>query len=214
MSITEHKYNLADSDILTDVFLNIKMMIWRPEARAVVIGNSNKAVNTVDIPNAEKDGVSVYKRNSGGESVVLTENMLIISIAKNIEKFGNSKEMFNQYNNLIIEGLSKLGIKNLGLKGISDIAIGEKKILGSAMYRNKDRSFYHAVLNVSEDIDIITRYLRHPEREPDYRSGRSHKEFVTSISKEHKKFEFNEIKTILENVFSEHFGKEIEISEN
>jgi len=214
MSITEQKYNLADSDLLTDDFPNIKMMIWKPETRAVVIGNSNKASNTVDIPNAEKDGVSVYKRNSGGESVVLTENMLIISIVKNIEKFANSKEMFNQYNNLIIEGLRKLGIENLGLKGISDIAIGEKKILGSAMYRNKDRSFYHAVLNVSENIDVIARYLRHPEREPGYRNGRSHKDFVTSISNQHKKFEFNEIKTILEIVFSQYFRNEIEISKN
>lgn len=41
--------------------------------------------------------------------------------------------------------------------------------------------FYHAVLNVSETPEFIGRYLKHPSREPDYRSGRRHEDFVTSV---------------------------------
>ena len=43
---------------------------------------------------------------------------------------------------------------------------------------------YHAVLNVSEDPGLFEKYLRHPGREPGYRTGRSHSEFVTSLKAE------------------------------
>jgi lipoate-protein ligase A len=34
---------------------------------------------------------------------------------------------------------------------------------------------------VAEDIANIAKYIRHPAKEPDYRKGRPHSEFVTSI---------------------------------
>ncbi|MCK7539718.1 MAG: hypothetical protein MZV63_56820 [Marinilabiliales bacterium] len=43
------------------------------------------------------------------------------------------------------------------------------------------RLVYHAVLNLGEGTDVFERYLRHPRREPDYRQGRLHSEFVTSL---------------------------------
>lgn len=211
MEIIEQKYNLDDIDLLENGHEGIALMLWRPESKAVVIGNSNKAVDTVNRTTVEEDGVPVYKRPSGGESVVLTENMLIISIVNNLEKFEGSRNLFNTYNELIIRALGRLGVEGLGMKGISDIAIGDKKILGSAMYRNKDRIFYHAVLNVSESIETISRYLTHPQREPDYRQGRKHDDFVTSIEQNTKNVDFNEIKTILVKIFSEYYGNEIRI---
>lgn len=41
--------------------------------------------------------------------------------------------------------------------------------------------FYHAVLNIGETPEFIGRYLKHPAREPDYRIGRKHEDFVTSV---------------------------------
>ena len=41
---------------------------------------------------------------------------------------------------------------------------------------------YHAVLNVSMKVEVLERYIAHPPREPDYRKGRPHKDFVTSLS--------------------------------
>ena len=87
-------------------------------------------------------------------------------------------------NDKIMNALSGLGVQNLSMKGISDISIGNKKILGSSIYLRKNTLFYHAVLNISESVDVISKYLKHPTKEPDYRKGRSHKEFVTSLLSE------------------------------
>jgi len=66
-------------------------------------------------------------------------------------------------------------------EGISDIAVKEKKILGSAIYQNRNFVFYQSILNVAEPVNILNRYLKHPQREPAYRLRRSHADFVTSL---------------------------------
>ncbi len=131
-----------------------------------------------------QDGITVVKRPSGGETVILTPNTLVIAISFTTETLKNPKEYFYKINDSIIAVLAQQGIQNLLQKGISDIAIGEKKILGSSIYRRPNRVFYHAVLNVAEDIANIAKYIRHPAKEPDYRKGRPHGEFVTSIHAE------------------------------
>jgi len=87
-------------------------------------------------------------------------------------------------NSLVIECLEDSGVTGLGARGISDITIGNRKILGSAMRNTHGSLIYQAVLNVSEDPRLFETYLRHPRREPDYRTGRSHSDFVTSLKAE------------------------------
>ena len=48
-------------------------------------------------------------------------------------------------------------------RGISDIAIDDLKILGSALYQNKDVVFYHAVLNVGESTNLMESILNIPQ---------------------------------------------------
>ena len=97
----------------------------------------------------------------------------------------------------MLDVLSDLGVKNYGMKGISDITIGDRKILGSSMHRREKRLVYHAVLNISEDPGIFERYLKHPGREPDYRQRRKHGEFVTSLKKEGYNITYMDIAAIL-----------------
>jgi len=167
---------LIDPDATTNAFL-----VWQPAETVIVLGQSNQAETAVHTDLAEQDGIPVYKRNTGGQTVILTPKTLVISVRLISEKLDNPQVYFKRINHLIIEGLSNLGISDLNERGISDIAIGEKKILGSSIYRKRNMVFYHAVLNIGETPEFIGRYLKHPTREPDYRSGRKHEDFVTSI---------------------------------
>jgi lipoate---protein ligase len=167
---------LIDPEATTNAFL-----VWQPTETVIVLGQSNQAETAVHTDLAEQDGIPVYKRNTGGQTVILTPRTLVISVRLISEKLDNPQVYFKRINHLIIEGLSNLGISNLNERGISDIAIGEKKILGSSIYRKRNMVFYHAVLNIAETPEFIGRYLKHPTREPDYRSGRKHEDFVTSI---------------------------------
>jgi lipoate-protein ligase A len=172
-------------------------MIWIPAFVCVVLGQSNEAEVSLHVEAILKDNISVYKRPSGGESVILSPRMVAISILKRGDAFQSPQLYFETYNKKIMDALQGIGVKNLRLEGISDICIRDRKILGSSIYRNKDLVFYHAVLNVSEDIELMERYLKHPRLEPKYREGRAHREFVSSLSRERYALIPEEIKQAL-----------------
>jgi lipoate-protein ligase A len=174
-------YFLPDQVLIDPDAAGNAFMVWQPEQTVIVLGQSNQAETAVHYDLAEQDGVPVYKRQSGGQTVILTPRTLVISVRLFSEKLENPQVYFKRINNVIISALINLGIDGLVEKGISDIVIGEKKILGSSIYRKKSMVFYHAVLNISETPEFIGRYLKHPAREPDYRIGRRHEDFVTSI---------------------------------
>jgi len=195
------KYDLPDSRLIDIEAENDDWFLWLPDKIYLVLGQSNKAEESLYADRVLADKIPVYKRPSGGESVILTPNTLVISVRLLAEKLENPQVSFKKINNLIINGLSGLGVKDVGYRGISDICIGEKKILGSSIYRKKNLVFYHAVLNISEDIELIGKYLKHPRKEPDYRMGRDHGEFVTSLLAQGYKLTHQEIKWSVEESF-------------
>jgi lipoate-protein ligase A len=188
-------YDLPDVELLEGTSSNL--LVWEPGFLCIVLGQSNGLEESVNVENVEADGVPVYKRPSGGEAVVLSPGMLVISILKLGDRFRSPRLYFDAYNGQIIRVLRELGIRNIGMKGISDICIGNKKILGSSIYRNKDRVLYHGVLNVAGAVDTIERYLRHPVREPAYRKGRGHRDFVTSFVREGYGYTVKEIRAVI-----------------
>jgi lipoate-protein ligase A len=191
-------YNLTDAELLDDNISIYRCMIWEPGFLCIVLGQSNDLERSVWVENVEADKIPVYKRPSGGETVVLSPDTMVISILKRGDGLRSPRKYFDTYNEQIISALRALGINNLAKDGISDIRIGDKKILGSSIYRDKDRVLYHAVLNRAEPADTIERYLKHPPREPGYRRGRTHRDFVASMTELGYVFPFETIKeTIL-----------------
>lgn len=176
-------------------------MVWVPERTVIVLGQSNEAESAVWTEKADADGIAVIKRPSGGQTVILTPKTVVISVRLISEKLENPRVYFKRVNDIILAALRGMGIENLGQKGISDITIGEKKILGSSIYRKKNMVFYHAVLNVAESPEFIGKYLKHPSREPDYRAGRRHEEFVTSLAASDYPFSCQEVRSKIENEF-------------
>ena len=69
-------------------------------------------------------------------------------------------------------------------RGVSDLAISDRKILGTSLYRRRSLLFYQASLLVDVDLALFDRYLRFPSRVPDYRRERGHGEFCTTLRRE------------------------------
>jgi lipoate-protein ligase A len=81
----------------------------------------------------------------------------------------------------VAEGLSKCGVHGISMRGVSDLCLSDRKIAGSSLRLWRGRLLFQIAVLVDSDIDLLERYLRHPSREPDYRRGRSHRDFVTSL---------------------------------
>lgn len=195
MSVIIRPYDLDDAALFSGT--GNGMLVWQPAGTQIVLGQSNTPERSLIIENIEADNIPVTKRPTGGEAVVLTRQMAVITVAREFRETITSKDFFKVINGMMLDMLSDLGIKNYGMKGISDITIDNRKILGSSMHRREKRLVYHAVLNISEDSGIFERYLKHPGREPDYRLNRRHSEFVTSLKSEGYNIEFKDIAAIL-----------------
>ena len=199
--VAEKKYDLPDSFLFENDVVKSSSIVWIPSETCIVLGRSNNPVDSLIVKNVVADEITVYKRPSGGETVVLSNKMIVLSTSVEQTNFKSGRSYFKDYNTKIISALRKLGIEDLGYKGISDITINELKILGSSIYQNKFVVFYHAVLNVSESVSLIDKYLKHPVREPDYRMNRNHRDFVTSLSKEKYNISIDDIKKAIEIEF-------------
>jgi lipoate-protein ligase A len=81
---------------------------------------------------------------------------------------------------------SEIGVE---VRGHTDLAlvsnhksfITSLKFSGNAQRRKKNFLLFHGTFLLSFDIALIDKFLRMPSKEPDYREGRSHKDFLTNL---------------------------------
>lgn len=59
----------------------------------------------------------------------------------------------------------------------------ERKFSGNAQRWLRNAFLHHGTILYDFDLDRITRYLKLPSRQPDYRQGRPHAEFVTNLAR-------------------------------
>jgi lipoate-protein ligase A len=175
-------YDLPDAQLMKPSAEAARCCVFVPQRTMVVIGKGSDPALELYEENILSDGVPVLRRGTGGCAVVLTPQMLAVSFAVQHTPQLKSSEYFRLFNAVIIRALKEHGIRNLEHAGTSDIALSGRKLAGTAIYRNRQLVFYHAIINLAGSAAAIARYLKHPPRVPAYRAGRSHEEFVTSLA--------------------------------
>jgi lipoate-protein ligase A len=159
--------------------------LYEQQRVEVVHGPSFIASEEVFADRCAADGVSIVERRGGGGTVVLSPGTLVILVAGDrVDEREWAPGVFRRVNGAIIAALSKAGIGNAAHAGISDVAVGGRKALGSSLYMGSRPPlfYYQASLMVSNDLGLMDRYLRHPPREPDYRRGRGYSEFCATLA--------------------------------
>src|SRR5262249_55637972 len=74
-----------------------------------------------------------------------------------------------------------LALPELGCAGTSDLALAGRKVSGNAQQRKRRHLLHHGTLLYAFDGQHLGRYLRMPGRQPEYRQGREHVDFVTNL---------------------------------
>jgi lipoate---protein ligase len=158
-----------------------QIRIYRPNSICVVLGKGSKPDLELNLDSIVKDGVPILRRKGGGCSVVLDPGNWIISQVLPVDGIKDNRKYFGIITQQIIYRLEQAGLRGVYQAGISDLAIGGRKIGGAAIYRTNDILYYSATLLQEADLVLIDRYLKHPPREPAYRQGRPHLDFVINV---------------------------------
>lgn len=144
---------------------------------AIVIGVSRQLDIDVHVTSAQQDRVPVIKRYSGGGSVFLDKNSVIITWIVNSEQtMPSSKELFSWTQKFY----SELFPKAFAIQE-NDYTLENKKIGGNAQYIQKNRWVHHTSFLWDFDPNKLARYLPLPQTQPMYRQQRSHLDFLTNI---------------------------------
>lgn len=130
----------------------------------------------------------IARRISGGGTVLHGPGNVNFSFFLPVELHPDLYAVRHSYEvflNMVTQSLQAQGI-DCGVRGLSDIVIDphgmQKKISGNAQFRKYGMICHHGTLLLQRDIiSFISRFLKHPPSEPEYRKNRSHDEFLMHL---------------------------------
>jgi len=148
----------------------------------VVIGRGGDPAAEVRSDAVRAAGIPLRRRRGGGCAVVLDPGNAVLSLAWPLPGVGGITSAFAAVSAWVVEGLADLGLPGVAQVGVSDLVLDDRKLGGSCIYRSRGLLHYTTTLLLDPDLDGVDRYLPHPPREPDYRRGRAHREFMGSVA--------------------------------
>ncbi|HEX4262734.1 MAG TPA: lipoate--protein ligase family protein [Verrucomicrobiae bacterium] len=215
--------NLACDEALLDFFENNggdgALRFWAPENYFVVVGYANHVQKEVNVAECESENVPIFRRCSGGGTVLQGPGCLNYSLIMRIEENGplrsitSANQFIMERNRAAIQSSSSrreeapiqgseslvASAATIKIRGCSDITLDPRplgapkrseggstldpalKFSGNAQRRKKQFLLFHGTFLLQFDIPLIDKFLRMPSKEPDYREGRSHGNFLTNL---------------------------------
>jgi lipoate-protein ligase A len=156
------------------------LRLWESPELAVIVGRSSRVGVEVDQTNCDADHVHVLRRCSGGCAVVIGPGCLMYSVVLSYERHPELRSIDEAHRFVLSRVAQAIG-QGASLSGTSDLTASGRKFSGNSLRCKRDHLLYHGTILYDFPLETIARYLLSPPREPDYRGGRSHGEFVTNL---------------------------------
>lgn len=151
-------YNLAVEEYLTTStkYQEPILFLWQND-NTIVVGRNQNAAKEINLQNAQKDNVTVIRRNTGGGTVFHDLGNLNFSIIYT-DTNNNAVRMFEKMLEPILKTLNKMGVGAV-FSGRNDIVLNGKKISGNAMWKHQERFLQHGTILFNANLDKLTKYL-------------------------------------------------------
>lgn len=177
MAETAHEvWRLVDSGIVSparsaatdEAILNARIRCTVPDTLhfyirdrpSISIGYNKAIANSVFMDEAEKRGVEILRRMSGGSAIYTDQGQLVFSVA--LADSLLSSDIVKSYSEVcgaVIAALSEFGIR-AEHKPVNDILVDGSKISGSAQLRRGGAVLHHGTLLVDTDVDAIASLIK------------------------------------------------------
>lgn len=158
---------------------------WESEEYCVVLGYGNDLESEVDSERCREGMVPVFRRCSGGGTVMLGQGCLNYSLVLPINghdrlaSVSGANEFIMERNRAAVQGLVQ---DSVAVRGDTDLVRRDIKFSGNAQRRRRNALLFHGTFLLDFDLTLLERFLRMPSRQPEYRMGRSHSAFIGNLS--------------------------------
>ena len=159
------------------------LRLWEAADPFVVLGRSSKLAVEVQQDVCERLGVPILRRCSGGGAVLAGPGCLMYAVVLSCER-DLSLRMIERAHQFVLGKLAaalrqeRPGVKH---QGISDLTLGEHKFSGNSLRCKRTHLLYHGTILHRFPLQLIGRCLGRAPREPDYRAGRTHGDFLRNL---------------------------------
>ena len=157
------------------------LRFWEATQECVVLGQSGQRERDANLAACETASVPVLRRRSGGGAVLLGPGCLNYAIVLPLAWNAAWRDVRYSLHWTMDRIRQALNIADLRNEGSCDLALHDRKVAGSAQRRTQSAILHHGTILYRFDASRAERFLRHPHREPEYRAGRSHSDFLGNI---------------------------------
>jgi lipoate-protein ligase A len=158
------------------------LRFWEPRDYFVVVGYANHLHKEVNLAACVAKQVPVLRRCTGGGAVVQGPGCLNYSLILRIEQ--TNLRSITSTNSFVLERharvLSGVLSQQVQIAGHSDLVIDGKKFSGNSQRRKHRHLLFHGTFLLAFDLALVEELLPMPSRQPDYRSNRTHRDFLTN----------------------------------
>ena len=182
---------------------------WVPEKSWVVLGSSNEAERECNLAICRDENIAVLRRAGGGGTVVLHPGCVVVTLGTWVRHYYQNSNYFGMLNAMLISALTTPwpALGKMAQAGISDIVIDNRKVAGTSLFRSRNYLLFQASILVEDQIATVEKYLAHPSKEPDYREGRSHSNFLSCLGEFVPELSAQEVHAHLTNIrWSDHLS--------
>lgn len=159
------------------------LRLWEAPRPLVVLGRASRVAVEVDEAGCQARGIPILRRSSGGASVVVGPGCLMYSAVLSLRL----RPQLQQIGAAHCFALRTLGdalrrlVPEVQCQGTSDLTLGDKKFSGNSLRVRRTHLLYHGTILYDFPLPLVSDCLRAPPRQPQYRHGRRHDEFLVNL---------------------------------
>ncbi|MEJ0088856.1 MAG: lipoate--protein ligase family protein [Limisphaerales bacterium] len=184
------------------------LRFWQAHETFVVVGYANRIASEVNIPVCAAGKIPVFRRCSGGGTVLQGRGGLNYALILRITEDGplrnitSANQFIMERNRAAIESIfPRPQTPDLRLEitvsGHTDLALNGLKFSGNSQRRKRNFLLFHGTFLLNFNLALVSEFLRMPSLQPDYRAGRSHDEFLVNLN-----LSVEQVKAALQKVWS------------
>ena len=159
------------------------LRLWEFDQTVVIIGRSSRVDFEVNREYCAQQSTPVLRRCSGGASVVGGAGCLMYSVVLDQDLGGGLRkiDVAHQYVMSRVLAAVQTQLPEVELQGICDLTWQNRKCSGNSLRIGRKHILYHGTVLYAADLNALSSCLSEAPRQPNYREGRDHRQFVTNI---------------------------------
>ena len=162
------------------------LRFYEPTQYFVVVGYGNRIGSEVNRDFCEANRIPILRRCTGGGTVLQGPGVLNYTLILPAESgspcanIPGANQFVMERNRAAIRSVD--GLVQVEIEGCSDLTLRGRKFSGNAQRRRQKFMLFHGSFLLGMDLGLIEKALQMPSKQPKYRDGRTHSDFLCNLN--------------------------------